>query len=670
MSQLNSNYTATSTESFSELYNTSINNPSEFWQKQAERIYWHKPPQQILDDSKLPFAQWFVGGETNLCYNCIDRHLETRAEQDAFIWVSSEINQELIDNHPGVVPAFKALDNDVEFYTDYAKRRLTYNRLYKEVNYFSDVLQRMGVGKGDRVIIYMPMILEAAYAMLACTRIGAIHSVVFGGFAAHNLAIRMSDAEAKVVITVDAGLRGGKVINYKNLVNQGVEEASVKPEHVLVVNRGIMPYEPTAIDVDYATERRISCDARAVVDPEWLESNTPSYLLYTSGTTGTPKGVQRDTGGYAVALTTSMDYIYDAKPGETFWAISDIGWAVGHSYTIYAPLLSGLTSIMYEGLPHSPNPGIWWRIVEANKVNILFTAPTGVRMLKKQDETWLTRYDTSSVKSFFLAGEPLDEPTGKWLSGHLGVPIIDHYWQTETGWPILSHAPKFNYKHHKPGTPGYPMFGYDAKVLNEETGELCQPGEKGLLAISAPLPPGCLTTVWKNDERFIKSYYSLFDGQQYSSSDYAVTDEEGYFYILGRTDDVINVAGHRIGTQEIEAAISEHPEVAEVGVVGIKDELKGELPIAFCILRDPSIIEDTENRFRVEQQILGVVAKSLGALARPAAVYFPKALPKTRSGKILRRAIRALAEGQQPGDMSTLDDPTAIDAVKLALDSY
>lgn len=670
MSQLNSNYTATSTELFSELYNTSINNPNEFWQKQAERIYWHKPPQQILDDSKLPFAQWFVGGETNLCYNCIDRHLETRAEQDAFIWVSSEINQELIDNHPGVVPAFKALDNDVEFYTDYAKRRLTYNRLYKEVNYFSDVLQRMGVGKGDRVIIYMPMILEAAYAMLACTRIGAIHSVVFGGFAAHNLAIRMSDAEAKVVITVDAGLRGGKVINYKNLVNQGVEEASVKPEHVLVVNRGIMPYEPTAIDVDYATERRISCDARAVVEPEWLESNTPSYLLYTSGTTGTPKGVQRDTGGYAVALTTSMDYIYDAKPGETFWAISDIGWAVGHSYTIYAPLLSGLTSIMYEGLPHSPNPGIWWRIVEANKVNILFTAPTGVRMLKKQDETWLTRYDTSSVKSFFLAGEPLDEPTGKWLSGHLGVPIIDHYWQTETGWPILSHAPKFNYKDHKPGTPGYPMFGYDAKVLNEETGEPCQPGEKGLLAISAPLPPGCLTTVWKNNERFIKSYYSLFDGQQYSSSDYAVTDEEGYFYILGRTDDVINVAGHRIGTQEIEAAISEHPEVAEVGVVGIKDELKGELPIAFCILRDPSIIEDTENRFRVEQQILGVVAKSLGALARPAAVYFPKALPKTRSGKILRRAIRALAEGQQPGDMSTLDDPTAIDAVKLALDSY
>lgn len=506
--------------------------------------------------------------------------------------------------------------------------------------------------------------------MLACTRIGAIHSVVFGGFAAHNLAVRMNDAQAKLVITVDAGLRAGKVINYKNLVNQGVEQADEKPEHVLVVNRGIMPYQLQSIDVDYATERRKSCEAKATVEPQWLESNEPSYLLYTSGTTGTPKGVQRDTGGYAVALTTSMDYIYDANPGETFWAISDIGWAVGHSYTIYAPLLSGLTSIMYEGLPHKPNPGIWWRIVEANKVNILFTAPTGVRMLKKQDETWLTRYDTSSVKSFFLAGEPLDEPTGNWLSSHLGVPILDHYWQTETGWPILSHAPKFDHKPHKPGSPGYPMFGYDAKVLNEATGEPCQPGEKGLLAISAPLPPGCLSTVWNNDQRFINSYYSLFDGKQYSSSDYAVTDAEGYFYILGRTDDVINVAGHRLGTQEIEAAISEHPEVAEVGVVGIKDELKGELPIAFCILRDPSVIDNTEKRFRVEQQILGVVAKSLGAIARPAAVYFPKALPKTRSGKILRRAIRALAEGKEPGDMSTLDDPTAIDAVKAAIKSY
>ncbi|WP_296403117.1 propionate--CoA ligase [Psychrobacter sp.] len=673
MKYSNDSYSSTSstcTESFADLYNTSINNPSEFWQKQAERIYWHKKPHKILDDSNLPFTKWFVGGETNLCYNCVDRHLDTRAEQDAFVWVSTEINQDLIDNHPGVVDAFKALDNDVEYYTDYAKRRLTYNRLYKEVNYFADVLKRLGVGKGDRVVIYMPMILEAAYAMLACTRIGAIHSVVFGGFAAHNLAVRMSDAKAKLIITVDAGLRGGKVINYKNLVNQGVEQSAVKPEHVLVINRGIMPYQPTEIDVDYAIERRVSCNARSVVEPEWLESNDPSYLLYTSGTTGTPKGVQRDTGGHAVALTTAMDYIYDANPGETFWAISDIGWAVGHSFTIYAPLLSGLTSIMYEGLPHNPNPGIWWRIVEANKVNILFTAPTGVRMLKKQDETWLTRYDTSSVKSFFLAGEPLDEPTAGWLSTHLGVPILDHYWQTETGWPILSHVPKFNYKEHKSGSPGYPMFGYDVKVLNEITGEPCQPGEKGLLAISAPLPPGCLSTVWENDERFKKSYYNLFDGRQYSSSDYAVTDEDGYFYILGRTDDVINVAGHRLGTQEIEAAISEHPEVAEVGVVGIKDELKGELPIAFCILRDPSIIEATENRFRIEQQILGVVAKSLGAIARPAAVYFPKALPKTRSGKILRRAIRALAEGSEPGDMSTLDDPSAIDAVKIAIEHY
>lgn len=662
--------TSASYSSFSQLYKASIEDKANFWQAQAERIYWHKPPTQILDDSNLPHARWFVGGETNLCYNCVDRHLADRAEQDALIWISSEINQELIDNHPDVMDCLKQLGNGVELYTDYAKRRLTYNDLYKEVNYFADVLKRHGVGKGDRVIIYMPMILEAAYAMLACARIGAIHSVVFGGFAAHNLAIRMDDAEAKMLITVDAGLRGGKVINYKNLVNQGVEQANVKPEHVLVINRGIMPFTPQPRDVDYASQRQISCDAAATVEPVWLESNEPSYLLYTSGTTGKPKGVQRDTGGHAVAMATSIDYVYNGKPGETFWAISDIGWAVGHSYTIYAPLLAGMSSIMYEGLPHRPNPGIWWRIVEANKVNILFTAPTGVRMLKKQDEMWMKRHDVSSLKAFFLAGEPLDEPTADWLSAHLGVPILDHYWQTETGWPILSHTPKFYHKPHRQGSPGYPMYGYQAKVLNEETGEVCQAGEKGLLAIQAPLPPGCLTTVWRNDERFINGYFHLFDGKQYSTSDYAQMDADGYFYILGRTDDVINVAGHRLGTKEIEEAISAHSEVAECAVVGIHDELKGELPVAFCTLKDHSIVEDTENRFRVEQQVIGEVVKSLGALARPAAVYFPKALPKTRSGKILRRSIRALAEGKETGDMSTLDDPTAIDAVKQAIANY
>lgn len=655
---------------FSDIYQQSITDRSAFWGEQAKRIYWHKEPTQILDDSKLPFAKWFVGGETNLCYNCVDRHLADRAEQDAFVWVSSEINQEMLDNYPNIVNAFQRLGNTVEFYNDYTKRRLTYNDLHKEVNYFADVLKRHGIGKGDRVVIYMPMILEAAYAMLACVRLGAIHSVVFGGFAAHNLAVRMDDAEAKMVITVDAGLRGGKLINYKNLVNKAVETAQVKPETVIVVDRGIMPFTPEAWDVDYATERAISVENNAKVDCEWLESNEPSYLLYTSGTTGKPKGVQRDTGGHAVALTTTLDYIYNGKPGETFWAISDIGWAVGHSYTIYAPLLGGMTSVMYEGLPTQPNAGIWWRIVEANKVNILFTAPTGVRMLKKQDETWLNRYNVSSVKAFFLAGEPLDEPTADWLSSHLGVPILDHYWQTESGWPILSHAPKFDHKPHRQGSPGYPMYGYDARVVDENTGEPCPPNQKGMLVVSAPLPPGCLSTVWRNDERFVSSYYNLFDGKQYSTSDYAVMDEDGYFYILGRTDDVINVAGHRLGTKEIEEAISNHAEVAECAVVGIHDELKGELPIAFCVLKDHTIVEDTENRFRVEQQVIGEVVRQLGALAKPAAVYFPKALPKTRSGKILRRSIRALAEGQDTGDMSTLDDPTSIDAVKQAMADY
>lgn len=658
---------------FAALYQQSLDDKTAFWGEQARRIYWHKQPDQILDESNLPFAKWFVGGETNLCYNMVDRHLEDRAEQDAFIWVSTEVNSEMTDNYPNIINAFKKLGDNVELYNDYAKSRITYQQLYKEVNYFADVLQRQGVGKGDRVVIYMPMILEAAYAMLACVRIGAIHSVVFGGFASHNLAVRMDDAEAKMVITVDAGLRGGKLINYKNLVNKAVEEAKVKPT-VLLVDRGIMPFEPQPQDVDYATERAISVENNAKVDCVWLESNEPSYLLYTSGTTGTPKGVQRDTGGHAVALTTAMDLIYNGKAGQTFWAISDIGWAVGHSFTIYAPLLAGMTSIMYEGLPTNPNPGIWWRIVEANKVDILFTAPTGVRMLRKQDEMWMSRYDISSLKSFFLAGEPLDEPTAEWLTGHMGVPILDHYWQTETGWPILSHAPKFagdaDHKAHKQGSPGYPMFGFDAKVINEATGEPCQPNEKGMLMLSAPLPPGCLSTVWRNDERFINGYFALLDGKQYSTSDYAVIDENGYYYILGRTDDVINVAGHRLGTKEIEEAIGHHPEVAESAVVGIHDELKGELPIAFCVLKNHDLVDDTENRFRIEQQIVGEVAKQLGALAKPAAVYFPKALPKTRSGKILRRSIKALAEGKETGDMSTLDDPTAIDAVKQAIADY
>lgn len=655
---------------FAEICRQSLEDKVAFWGEQAKRLDWFVPPVQVLDEGRLPFARWFVGGQVNLCYNCVDRHLPSRAEQDAFVWVSSEVNQESVENYPNMVQALKRLEGKVEFYSDYAKRRLTYNDLFKEVNYFADVLRRLGVGRGDRVVIYMPMILEAAYAMLACARLGAVHSVVFGGFAAHNLAVRMDDAEAKLVVTVDAALRGGKLVNYKNLVNKAVDQAQVKPEKVLVVDRGILAYDPKPWDVDYANERAKSVENRAQVACEWLESNEPSYLLYTSGTTGKPKGVQRDTGGHAVALATSVDYVYNGKAGETFWAISDIGWAVGHSYTVYGPLLAGMTSIMYEGLPHIPNPGIWWRIVEANKVNILFTAPTGVRMLKKQDETWMTRYDVSSLKAFFLAGEPLDDATADWLTGHLGVPILDHYWQTESGWPILSHPPKFNHKPHKQGSPGYPMYGYDVKVVHEETGEPCPAGKRGMLVIKAPLPPGCLSTVWRDDDRFVNGYFGLFDGKHYSTSDYAVMDEDGYYYILGRTDDVINVAGHRLGTKEIETAISGHNMVAECAVVGIHDELKGELPVAFCTLKDHSQVTTTENRFRIEQQIIGEVVKCLGALARPAAVYFPTALPKTRSGKILRRSIRALAEGKDTGDLSTLDDISAIDAVKQAMADY
>ncbi|AKC85983.1 propionate--CoA ligase [Pseudoxanthomonas suwonensis] len=621
---------------YEDLYRRSIEQPEAFWAEAATAIDWNVPPQRILDYANPPFRKWFVGGTTNLCHNAVDRHLAERGDQLALVGWSSETG---------------------------SVRELTFRQLHREVNTFAAALQSLGVDRGDRVVVYMPHTVDAAIAMLACARIGAVHSVVFGGFASHNLALRIDDARPKVLVCADAGSRGGKVIPFKPMVDEALARAEHPPVHVLVVNRGLageLPMRPGR-DVEYGPLRE--AHAKAEVPVEWLESNEPSYILYTSGTTGKPKGVQRDVGGYAVALALSMWSIYDIRPGQVMFSTSDIGWVVGHSYNVYGPLIAGATSILYEGLPTSPDPGIWWRICERYGVRTMFSSPTAVRVLKKQDPSWLQRYDLSRLQYLFLAGEPLDEPTAGWITGALGKTVIDNYWQTETGWPVLTLMPGVEMRPVKLGSPGLPSPGYRLRVIDEATGQDVGPGEKGVLAIQPPLPPGCLTTVWGNDERFIASYFGHFKELLYSSLDWAIRDEDGYTFILGRTDDVINVAGHRLGTREIEESVSSHPSVAEAAVIGVHDEVKGQVPVVFATLKrsDGDAAESAA-------QMMRTVTEQLGAVARPSRVYVVNALPKTRSGKLLRRSLQALAEHRDPGDLSTLDDPNALEEVRRALE--
>ena len=621
---------------YEDFHRRSIEQPEAFWAEAATAIDWNTPPHTILEYDHPPFRKWFVGGTTNLCHNAVDRHLAERGDQLALVGWSSETG---------------------------SVRELTFRQLHREVNTFAAALYSLGVARGDRVVIYMPHTVDAAIAMLACARIGAVHSVVFGGFASHNLALRIDDAQPKVLVCADAGLRGGKVIPFKPMVDEALAQSQHPPAHVLVVNRGLageLPMQPGR-DLEYGPLRQIHADAEVPV--EWLESNEPSYILYTSGTTGKPKGVQRDVGGYAVALALSMWSIYDIRPGQVFFSTSDIGWVVGHSYNVYGPLIAGATSILYEGLPTSPDAGIWWKICERYGVRTMFSSPTAVRVLKKQDPAFLTRYDLSKLQYLFLAGEPLDEPTAEWITGALGKTVIDNYWQTETGWPVLSLMPGVEMKPVKLGSPGLPAPGYKLRVIDENTGLDVGPGEKGVLAIQPPLPPGCLTTVWGNDDRFIASYYSHFKELLYSSLDWAIRDEDGYTFILGRTDDVINVAGHRLGTREIEESVSSHPAVAEAAVIGVHDELKGQVPVVFATLR-----RSDGDSSETAAQMMRTVTEQLGAVARPSRVYVVNALPKTRSGKLLRRSLQALAEHRDPGDLSTLDDPNALDEVRRALD--
>lgn len=623
---------------YADFHRRSIEDRDGFWAEQARLIDWHRPFSRVCNHDNPPFTRWFEGGQTNLCHNAVDRHLKDRAQQNALIFVSTETDQE---------------------------RVYSFAELHAEVQRMAAILLAQGVKKGDRVLIYMPMIPEAAFAMLACARIGAIHSVVFGGFASHSLASRIDDATPVVIVSADAGSRGGKVVPYKPLLDEAISLAAHQPAAVLMVDRGLAPMTLVpGRDHDYAALREQHLNDR--VPCAWLDATDISYTIYTSGTTGKPKGVQRDVGGYAVALAASMKHIFLGNAGETYFSTSDIGWVVGHSYIVYGPLIAGMATIMYEGLPIRPDGGIWWKLVEKYKVTAMFSAPTAVRVLKKQDPAYLKQYDLSSLRALFLAGEPLDEPTARWIADGLGVPIIDNYWQTESGWPILTIANGVERKDSKFGSPGIAMYGYSVKLLHESTGEeLTDANQKGVVVIEGPTPPGFMQTVWKDDARFVNTYWKSIPGKLvYSTFDWGIRDEDGYYYILGRTDDVINVAGHRLGTREIEESIASHANVAEVAVVGVADPLKGQVAMAFVVARDASALGDPQAQLRLEGEIMKVVDSQLGAVARPARVRFVGLLPKTRSGKLLRRAIQAVCEGRDPGDLTTMDDPGALQQIR------
>ncbi len=627
---------------YREFYARSLKDPDGFWAEEARRIDWHKPFGKVLEYSRPPFRSWFVGGETNLCHNAVDRHLAARGEQAALVWISTEVD---------------------------GKRSFTYRELADEVNRCAAMLRSLGVGKGDRVLIYMPMVPEAVFAMLATVRLGAIHSVVFGGFAAASLAARIDDAQPKVMMTSDAGMRMGKMIPLKPLVDESIRLSKCPPAHVVIADRGLdkSMTRVAGRDLDYAAER--ARHAGAQVPVTWLESNEPSYILYTSGTTGKPKGVQRDTGGYAVALASSMRHIFCSNPGEAYFSTSDIGWVVGHSYIVYGPLINGSTTIMYEGVPIRPDAAIWWKIVEDYEVTSMFTSPTAIRVLKKQDPAFMRKHDTRALKYLFLAGEPLDEPTARWVADNLPhTAVVDNYWQTETGWPILTACPGVEETPRKFGSPSFAAYGYRLKLKHEETGKEVGTNEKGVLCILPPLPPGAMTTIWGDDDRYVSTYYRSFaDEMVYTTFDWATRDEDGYYFVLGRTDDVINVAGHRLGTREIEEAVQAHANVAEVAVVGVHDAVKGQVPIAFAVVKDASKVASGALAAAHEKEIMATVDRELGAIARPSRVCFVTVLPKTRSGKLLRRSIQALCEGRDPGDLTTIEDPGALEQIRKAL---
>ncbi len=621
---------------YEEAFRRSINSPEEFWGAAVQGIDWDRPPTVVLDRSNPPFYRWFADGTLNTCFNAVDRHVrDGRGDQAALIYDSPVTG---------------------------TSRTLTYRQLLDEVARFAGVLQALGTGPGDRVIIYMPMVPEAVVAMLACARIGAVHSVVFGGFAAHELALRIDDAGPTVVVSASCGIEAGRVLEYKPILDRAIDLSNRKPQRCVILQR---PQATASLvadrDVDW---NRAMADAKPA-DCVSVAATDPLYILYTSGTTGKPKGVVRDNGGHAVALRWSMEYIYDTGPGEVFWAASDIGWVVGHSYIVYAPLLAGCTTVLYEGKPvGTPDAGAFWRVIAEHRVKALFTAPTAFRAIKKEDPEGLLvrQHDLSAFRYLFLAGERLDPETYRWAGERLGIPVIDHWWQTETGWAIAADLMGLEPMVTKPGSPTVPVPGYDVHIVDPATGADVPPGTTGEIVVRLPLPPGCLITLWGDDQRFIDSYLSSYPGA-YLTGDGGHRDEDGYLYVMGRTDDVINVAGHRLSTGEMEEVLASHPAVAECAVIGVRDELKGQIPRGFVVLKAGS---DTDpDALRAE--LVQLIRDQIGPVAALRQVDIIAGLPKTRSGKILRKTMRGIADGKDEPVPPTIDDASVLDALRPLL---
>ncbi len=622
---------------YEDAYARSLSDPEGFWAEAAAELDWTKPWTKVLDTASAPFYRWFVGAETNTCYNALDRHVEAgRGEQAALIYDSPLA---------GVLGSF------------------TYRELRDAVARCAGALRALGVGRGDRVVIYMPMVPETVMAMLACARIGAIHSVVFGGFAARELATRIDDARPKVVVSASCGLEPGRVVAYKPLLDEAIRLAASKPERCLILQRSEMeaPLQ-TGRDVDWEAAMSEAVPAACVP----VRATDPLYILYTSGTTGVPKGVVRDNGGHMVALKWSMRAVYGVEPGEVYWAASDVGWVVGHSYIVYGPLLHGCTTILYEGKPvGTPDPGAFWRVISQHGAAAMFTAPTAFRAIRKEDPegAHIERYDLSRFRTLFLAGERADPATLRWAEEHLQRPVIDHWWQTETGWAIGANCVGLGRLPVKYGSPTKAVPGYDVQVVDSR-GAPVKTGEIGNIVVRLPLPPGCLTTLWHNDDGFVKSYLSQFKGF-YRTADAGYVDEDSYLFVMSRTDDIINVAGHRLSTGGMEEVLASHPDVAECAVIGVADSLKGEVPVGFVVLKAGVERPDGD----IERELVGQVRERIGPVASFKVAVVVKRLPKTRSGKILRGTMKKIAEGEEYRMPATIDDPAILPEIAAALRS-
>lgn len=623
------------TQSYKERYARSLADPEAFWAEQAQYIPWYTAPTQILSTDDEGLTRWYTGGKLNTCYAAVDYHVEQgRGAQTALIYDS---------------PVTKTVQT------------FTYSELQDEVSRLAGLLQTLGVGKGDTVVIYMPMVPEAAFALLACARIGAIHSVVFGGFAPHELAIRIDDAKPTVILSASCGIEFEKVIPYKPLLDEALRQSAHQPVRCLILQR---PMHPAALHPRRDLDWQASVAQANPVGCMPLDATDPLYILYTSGTTGKPKGIVRDNGGHAVALAYSLRAIYDVKPGDVFWAASDVGWVVGHSYIVYGPLIQGCTTVLFEGKPvRTPDAGTFWRVIEQHGVNVLFTAPTAFRAIRKEDPEALLRnkYDISSLRYLFLAGERCDPPTLHWLQEVVPVPVIDHWWQTESGWPMVANQMGIEPVPVKAGSATWPVCGFNLQILGEN-GQPLGPDEEGYVCLKLPLPPGSLPTLWNDTPRFRQSYLSRFPGY-YLTGDGGYIDDDGYVYIMGRVDDVINVAGHRLSTGEMEEMVGSHPAVAECAVIGIADELRGQRPVGLVVLKDGVEVDEPH----LEAELVGIIRDRIGAVAYFRNALVVKRLPKTRSGKILRKTIRQIADGEPCAVPSTIDDPAILDEIRARL---